>query len=141
MSAADATIRRWLVRAEGTAVTATMLALVVVAAIALLTAGWPSAGSAALGVVVFVVFFALGTVIDAWAARRPDWSAGLAVLMSYTLRMALIALVGVMLVDSGLLASRAWFGIGLGVATCTWVAGLFGAHLTGRWPIYDQAVA
>jgi len=141
MSAADATIRRWLLRAEGTAVTATMLALVVVAAIALFVSGLPAAGSAALGVAVFVVFFALGTVIDVWAARRLDWSAAFAVLASYALRMALIALVGVALVNSGVLASSTWFGAGLGVATCVWVAGLFAGHLTGRWPIYDQAVA
>jgi len=141
MSAADATIRRWLVRAEGTAVTATMLALVVVAVIAMLTAGLSAAGSACIGVAVFVIFFALGTVIDVWAARRLDWSAAFAVLASYALRMALIALAGVMLVDSGLLASKGWFALGLGVATCVWVAGLFVGHLTGRWPIYDQVAA
>jgi len=141
MSAADATIRRWLVRAEGTAVTATVLALVVVAVIALFVSGLPAAGTAALGVAVFVVFFAVGTVIDVWAARRLDWSAAFAVLASYALRMALIAVVGVALVDSGVLSSKGWFALGLGVAACVWVAGLFGAHVTGRWPIYDQAVA
>ncbi|MCL2652790.1 MAG: hypothetical protein FWD63_03265 [Propionibacteriaceae bacterium] len=141
MSAADATIRRWLLRAEGTAVTATLSALVVVAAIALLTSGLPAAGSAGLGVAVVIVFFALGAVVDAIAARRADWSAGFAVLVSYALRMALIGLAGVALADSGLLASTAWFGIGLGAATCVWVAGLFGGHLTGRWPIYDQEAA
>jgi len=141
MSAADATIRRWLVRAEGTAVAATGLALVVVAAIAMLVSGLPAAGSAAIGVVTVIVFFVLGAVVDVWAARRLDWSAGFAVLASYAMRMALIGLVGVALVDSGLLASAAWFGIGLGVATCVWVAGLFGGHLTGRWPIYDQEAA
>ncbi|MCL2490732.1 MAG: hypothetical protein FWF36_08465 [Propionibacteriaceae bacterium] len=141
MSAADATIRRWLLRAEGTAVMATAGALVAVAAIALLTAGFPAAASASLGVGVVVVFFALGAVIDAFAVRRADWSAGLAVLVSYALRMALIGLAGVALVNSGLLASQAWFGAGLGVATCVWVAGLFGGHLTGRWPVYDQEAA
>jgi len=141
MSAADATIRRWLVRAEGTAVTATVLALVVVAAIAVSTSGLPAAGSASVGVATVIVFFALGAVVDVWAARRLDWSAAFAVLASYAMRMALIALVGVVLVDSGLLASTSWFGIGLGVATCVWVAGLFGGHLTGRWPIYDQEAA
>jgi len=141
MSAADATIRRWLLRAEGTAVTATVLALVVVAAIALLTAGFPAAASAGIGAGVVIVFFALGAVVDAFAVRRADWSAGLAVLVSYAARMGLIGLVGVALVNSGLLASTAWFGAGLGVATCVWVAGLFGGHLTGRWPIYDQEAA
>ena len=121
--------------------TATLLAMVVVAVIAILMSGLPAGGSAAIGSAVVIVFFALGAVVDAIAARRADWSGAVVVLISYMLRMALIAMVGVALVNSGLLASSAWFGIGLGVATCVWVAGLFGAHVTGRWPIFDQVVA
>ena len=125
-------------RAEGTAAVATGFALVVVAAVAMLVAGLPAVASASLGVAVVVVFFALGALVDARAARHADWTAAFVFFVSYALRMAMLALVAVVLADSGLLASPRWFGIGLGVATCAWVAGLFGAHVTGRWPIYDR---
>jgi len=137
MSAAEITMRRWLTRAEGTAAVAAGLGLVVVVLVAGLTAGWPSAGSAGLGVADVVVFFCLGAIADAWVMRHIDWSGGALIIAFFGLRIALLSLVAVLLAKTPWLASVTWFGIGVVVATMAWVAGLIVGHVRGRWPIYD----
>jgi len=136
-TAADVTMRRWLVRVEGTATIATAIGASVLALVAALVAGWSAAGSVALGATVVLVFFALGAFIDARALRRAEPMAGVVVIGSYALRLAALTLVATWLVGAHWLASVTWFGAGVACSAMAWVVGMIIGHVTGRWPIYD----
>ena len=140
-TAADVTMRRWLIRVEGTATVATVAGALVVASAALLTGGWPAAGSAVMGAADVLVFFALGALIDALALRRAEPTSGIVILGSFAIRLALLTIVATWLARSSLIASVEWFGVGVAAATMAWVVGMIAGHLTGRWPIYDTAGA
>ena len=136
---AEQTLRRWLARAEGAAVGFTAAVAIVVVLAAWAIAGWPAGQSALLGVGDVFVFFALGAAVDAWGARKANWSGALLVMAGYAARIALLTLTALLLARTPLLTSASWFAIGACAATLTWLAGLIFGHMSGRWPIYDLA--
>ncbi|MCL2782799.1 MAG: hypothetical protein FWD80_02330 [Propionibacteriaceae bacterium] len=138
--AAERTVRRWLVRAEGTALGLTVLAAVIIALVAALMGGWPAARSGLLGAGDVVVFFALGVLFDVWAARDAQVIGMFVVLAGYGVRIGLLTGVAFLLAQTSWLSSVNWFAIGVGVATLTWLVGLVVGHMSGRWPVYDLTV-
>jgi len=137
-SAAERTVRRWLVRAEGTAIASTVAAAGVLTVVAALTGGWPAVRSGLLGVGDVAVFFALGVVIDVLGVRDAQATGLFVVMAGYTLRIVLLT--GAAFALLPWVASVTWFAIGVCVATLAWLVGLIAGHVSGRWPIYDATV-
>ena len=132
-------MRRWFMRAEGTALAVTLGMAVAITLAAALVVGGPAAGSALLGAGDVFFFFTLGALAEAWALRRGQLSGVFTILASYGLRIVLLTAAALALVGTPLLASPVWFAAGAAVATLAWPAGLVLGHLKGRWPIYDPA--
>jgi len=134
-------MRRWLVRAEGAAIVATLVVTGLVAVVSALAGGGASSLSAVLGAGLVVVFFTAGALIDWWVLRRFAMVGILLVLAGYGLRIAFLSLAAGLMADAHLLSSPTWFAAGVASATIAWLVGLVVGHVTGRWPIYDLAVA
>jgi len=139
-SATEVTVRRWIVRAEGTAVVATVATAAVVGVVALAVRGTGAVPSAILGVGDVAVFFALGAAIDVWVIRRFGMTGLAFILGGYALRLGLLSLAITLMAAAGWLLQPAWFAIGAAVTAIAWPAGLIVGHLMGRWPVYDLAV-
>jgi len=138
--AAERTMSRWLVRAEGTAAALAVSSAVIVAAVAVFVDGWPAAGSALIGAGNVVVFFALGVVVEVFCARDAQPAGLVVVLIGFWVRIVLLTGVAYLLVQTPWLASTTWFAVGVCAATLTWLVGLVIGHMSGRWPVYDLAI-
>lgn len=134
---AELTARRWLVRAEGTALLFAVGATIIVFCLAMVNAGWAGGRSSLLGAGDVVVFFALGVWFDAWAAKDAQVT-GIALIMAgYAVRIAALSATAMLLAKW--VSQPTWFAIGASVVTLMWLVGLVVGHLRGRWPIYDLA--
>ncbi len=130
-------------RTPGVLVTA---GLCVAVAVALATlAGGIAAGSlGALGALVggsiALCFFLFGSLVVENATRMAPQTAIVVALMTYTLQVALIALVFVALKSSGAVGttlSGGWIAGGVIVATVAWTLGQLVASAKARVPAYD----
>jgi ATP synthase protein I len=117
------------------------LALALVGALlGALLSGAPAAVGAALGAGIVLVFFGTGAVVvNAVAAVSPAASLVVA-LLTYTLEVALVALVLTGLERSGLLGDtvdRAWTGGAVIAATLVWLVAHIVSATRARMPVYD----
>ncbi|MCW2759842.1 MAG: putative synthase protein [Marmoricola sp.] len=120
-------------------------ACVVVAVLVAALLGGLSTGSAgALGALVggsiACVFFLFGSFVVNAATRIAPQAAMVMALMTYTLQVALVALVFAVLADSGAIGttlSSGWVAGGVIAATVAWVAGQLVASARARIPAYD----
>jgi len=138
-SAAEQTVHRWLVRAEGTALAFACLATAVVVMTGFWTGGWADARSALLGAGDVMVFFALGVYVDVVAVRNLQAAGIVVVLGGYGARIALLTGTAFLLAQTPWLTSAIWFGAGASATVLAWTVGLVVGHVSGRWPVYDLA--
>jgi len=140
-SATQVNMRHWLVRTQcGAAVSAVAVA-VVAAAVGLTVQGVTAGMDALLGALLVVLFFALGALVEVASLKWLE-SIGILVLLSgYVFRIGLLGATAGLMMSASWLAAPAWFAAGIVAATIAWITGLVVAHVTGRWPIYDLAVA
>ena len=105
-----------------------------------LVAGSPAADGALVGGAIALGFFLFGSTVVSAATRIAPQAAMLVALMTYALQVVLVALVFVLIAESGALGgtlAAAWLAGGLIVATLAWTAGQLVATLRSRIPAYD----
>jgi ATP synthase protein I len=117
------------------------LAVTVVAAVAgLVVDGGPGLLGAVIGGAMVALFFSLGAVVLGVVARLAPTASLLVALLTYTLKVALLALVLVGLSRSGALDSDVdaqWLGGTVVAATVGWLAAHLRTSLTARVPVFD----
>lgn len=118
----------------------------VVVAVALATvlggllSGRPAALGALVGGSVALGFFLFGSMVVAAATRMAPQAALVVALMTYTLQVALVALVFLALGSSGAVGSTlsgGWLAGGVVVATLAWTLAQLVATSRARIPVYD----
>lgn len=120
------------------------LCVVVVVMLAAVVAGLVAGSAGALGALVggsiAWAFFVFGSVVVTVATRAVPASALAIALMTYTLQVALVALVLSVLAGSGAVGTTlaaGWLAAGVIVATVGWTAGQLVASARARIPAYD----
>jgi ATP synthase protein I len=105
-----------------------------------LLSGSPAALGALLGAGVVLVFFASGAVVVNAVASVSPTASLLVALLTYTLEVALVALVLTGLDRSGLVGDtvdRAWVGGTVIAATLVWLVAHIASATRARMPLYD----
>ena len=96
---------------------------------------------ALLGAGLVVLFFGLGALVEVVSLKWLE-SIGIVVLLfGYGIRIGLLSAAAGLMMHVSWLAYPSWFAVGIVAATIFWIIGLVVGHATGRWPIYDLAVA
>lgn len=112
-------------------------ALVVLGA---LLAGSAAAYGALVGTAIAVGIFGFGSFVVATVARVMPVASLLVALLTYTMQVVLLALVFVLIRDSGLLEStldRYWLGGAILLGAGAWMVVQLRASMTARIPAYD----
>jgi ATP synthase protein I len=105
-----------------------------------LASGSPAALGALLGAGVVLVFFATGAVVVNAVASVSPAASLLVALLTYTLEVALVALVLTGLDRSGLVGDtvdRTWVGGTVIAATLVWLGAHVASATRARMPLYD----
>ena len=134
-----------VLRGKNPRVLAVASALVVVAvACTTLGGGLVDGSSGALGAVVgggtALLFFLFGSLLVMAATRMAPQTSMLVALMTFTLQVALVALVFAALSSSDAVAARlsdGWLAAGVIVAAVTWIVGQLVGTARARIPVYD----
>lgn len=127
-------------RVLAVSIAAVVVAVLLTAAVAALVSGTPAAAGALVGGGLAVSFFAVGSTVVSAATRLAPQTALVVALLTYTLQVALVALVFALLVSSGALEqtlSREWLAGGVVVATVAWTASQMIGTARIRLPAYD----
>ena len=119
---------------------------IVVAAVPVIIAGSFSGGALAAltafaATIVVGAFFGVGQLVEAFALRMTDFRGFGLVLLSYTVRIALLGGVLLAMLSRPDLLARLpldWFAWGAVAAVVGWLGGFLLAHARQRIPIYDE---
>ncbi len=127
-------------RVLAVSIAAVLVGALLTAGLAALVAGTSAAAGALVGGGIAVSFFAVGSSVVSAATRVAPQAALLVALLTYTLQVAVVALVFALLVSSGALEqalSREWLAVGVAAATGVWIATQMIATARARVPAYD----
>ncbi len=115
-------------------------AVVAVAIVGGLTTDSAAARGALVGGAIALGFFLFGSAVVGAATRIVPEAALLMAVMTYTLQVALVALVFAVLSNSGVVGTSltpGWIAAGVIVATIAWTVGQLVATARARIPVYD----
>lgn len=110
----------------------------VVLLVATVVAGMDGLVGAVLGVGVVLVFFGFGLVVSRWTAASPPTTVMGLAMMSYLLKITLLALLLVVFRDTSLFATEA-FAAAVLVCTVVWLAAEVRAFTTTKMLYVDPA--
>jgi ATP synthase protein I len=123
-----------------TAALATSVVGLVAVGAGLLFSGSSGAAGAAVGFVMVLAFFGMGTVVVNAVASVSPGASMLVALLTYTLEVVLVGVVFAALQASGALdqsADRAWAGGSVIAATLVWLVSHIVSATRSRQPLYD----
>jgi len=122
------------------AVVPTAVVGVLLVAAAAVQGGRDAAVGAVLGVLLVIGFFSASIAAVGWAAKQHDVATLPVAMFTYFIKIAVLTAVLALFEDTALFDSTA-FGIGILIATLTWLVGLVRAHLTAKILYVDPTQA